>query len=299
MTAHEHDRNPHDSRPGRRRRNTIKGAFSGRTVEMLNSPAWRVLSLAARRVIDRVSIELRYHGGHQKAGLPVTYKQFIDYGIGDRNAVAPAIREAVALGFLEIVRQGRAGNAEDREPTRYRLTFEHHTDCEPEHFRWRKIRELERAQAIKAQARADSRKKQKPVRDSQTDLGRDSHTGVGRVSHTENRNILGRETQTTSNILPRGGRSGGGGGEVPALRADHRRADASQTRAGRVEATQTKTGNIQTKTGSQTKTDPVKPSLVMVEASGLTRTGSDQGVIRRRVRSVSSRPQQYDESGED
>jgi hypothetical protein len=265
----------HDTRPGRRRRNTIKGAFSGRTVEMLNSPAWRVLSLAAHRVIDRVAIAVRYHGGHQKAGVPVTYQQFIDYGIGDRNAVAPAIREAAALGFLVIVHKGRAGIAEYREPSRYQLTFEHHTDVEPEHFRWRKIRELEQAQAIKAQARATAHKKQNPVVDSHTNVGRDSHTGVGRVSHTENRQILGRDSQTTSNILPRGGRSGGGGGGVTPRSADHR----PNASTGRVDATSANPGRVS------------QPSLVMVEAS--------RGVIRRRVRSVSSQPQRYGVSRED
>jgi hypothetical protein len=277
MTAHEHDNNPHDSRAGRRRRNTIKVPFSARTVEMLNSPAWRVLSLAAHRVIDRLSIELRYHGGHQKAGVPVTYEQFIEYGIGNRRVVAAGIREAVALGFLEIVRQGRAGNADYRQPTLYRLTFEHHTDCEPENFRWRKIREPEQAQARKAQARADIkpavRRTQKPVAESATKVGTFSATKVGTVSATENRRILGTESATTSHILPRGGRSGGaGGGSTP--RSADRRAHASQAGTGRADATQAKTGRA------------AKPGLVVADVNQ-TGTGLGQGVIRRRFRPVS------------
>jgi hypothetical protein len=89
---------------------------------MLESPAYRALSLAALRVISRVEIELAHHGGKDNGKLPVTYDNFQDYGI-DRHAIGPAIREAVALGFLEITVTGRAGNAEWRAPNLFRITF--------------------------------------------------------------------------------------------------------------------------------------------------------------------------------
>jgi len=54
--------------------------------------------------------------------LPVTYADFESYGI-ERHAIGPAIREAVALGFLEITEHGRAGNREFRSPNKFRLTF--------------------------------------------------------------------------------------------------------------------------------------------------------------------------------
>ena len=54
--------------------------------------------------------------------LPVTYEDFERYGI-DRHSIAPAIREAVALGFLEVTERGRAGNAEWRRPNYFRLTY--------------------------------------------------------------------------------------------------------------------------------------------------------------------------------
>jgi hypothetical protein len=76
----------------------------------MESPAFRVLSLSARRVLDRVEIEHAHHGGKDNGALPVTFDDFQRYGI-HRHAVAPAIREVVALGFLEITQQGRAGNA--------------------------------------------------------------------------------------------------------------------------------------------------------------------------------------------
>lgn len=53
-----------------------------------------------------------------------TYDDFEAYGI-HRHAIAPAIREAVALGFLEVTEPGRAGNAEYRAPNLFRLTYRH------------------------------------------------------------------------------------------------------------------------------------------------------------------------------
>lgn len=107
---------------GRVRRTQIGAQFSARRIDMLLSPAWRALSLSARRVIDRLSIELMNHGGADNGCLPVTYDDFEKYGI-HRHSIAPAIREAVALGFIEITKEGRAGNAEWRRPHLFRLTF--------------------------------------------------------------------------------------------------------------------------------------------------------------------------------
>ena len=40
------------------RRTKIQGQFAARTIDMLESPAFRVLGLSARRVLDRLEIEL-------------------------------------------------------------------------------------------------------------------------------------------------------------------------------------------------------------------------------------------------
>ena len=65
---------------------------------MLESPTFRELSLSARRVLDRLEIELAHHGGMDNGRLPVTYDDFQRYGI-DRNAIAPAILELIAPGL--------------------------------------------------------------------------------------------------------------------------------------------------------------------------------------------------------
>lgn len=107
---------------GRIRGTTIGAQFSPRRIDMLSSPAWRALSLSAHRVIDRITIELMHHGGADNGRLPVTYDDFEEYGI-HRHSIAPAIREAAALGFVQITVEGRAGNAEWRRPHLFRLTF--------------------------------------------------------------------------------------------------------------------------------------------------------------------------------
>jgi hypothetical protein len=104
------------------RRNRFSGQFSGRLIEMMESAAWRALSLAGRRVIDRVEIEHGHHGGTDNGKLPVTFDQFCEYGL-HRHSIAPGMREAIALGFLEVTQKGRAGNAEHRAPNLFRLTY--------------------------------------------------------------------------------------------------------------------------------------------------------------------------------
>jgi hypothetical protein len=104
-----------------RRRNQIAGQFSAYLIEMLEHPGFRVLSLAAHRVLSRICIEHAHHGGNENGLLPVTYNQFEEYGI-HRHSIGPAIRELVALGFITH-RPGRAGNAEHRTPSLFGLTW--------------------------------------------------------------------------------------------------------------------------------------------------------------------------------
>jgi hypothetical protein len=137
-----------------KRRNRIDGQFSARLIDMLESPAWRVLSLSARRVLDRIEIELAHHGGNDNGRLPVTKQDFIDYGVHN-DGVAPAIRELEALGFIRVTERGRGGNAEHRHPNRFFLTYAHcrsGRDWPPTHD-WRKIKTIEGAEAIAKAAR--------------------------------------------------------------------------------------------------------------------------------------------------
>jgi hypothetical protein len=105
--------------------NSIPGDFSWRLIDMLESPAFRILSLSARKILDRLEIEFHQHGGNpfdNGDGLPCAYDHFEEYGV-HRHAIGPAIRELVALGFVEVTRPGCAGNASERQSARYRLTY--------------------------------------------------------------------------------------------------------------------------------------------------------------------------------
>jgi hypothetical protein len=139
---------------GLRRVNTINVQFATRPIEMLESPAYRTLSLSAHRVISRVEIELGSHGGNNNGQLPVTKGDFIEYGV-HHEAVAPAIREAEALGFVKVER-GRGGNAEHHKPSMFRLTFAHerYSRSAPPTHDWRKIKTVEEALEIAQRARA-------------------------------------------------------------------------------------------------------------------------------------------------
>jgi hypothetical protein len=108
---------------------TPSGQWCGRPREMLESAAYRVLSRAGHQVLSRIELELRYHAGKDNGRLPVTFENFVSYGV-HRHAIAPALREVQALGFVEIT-PGRAGNAEQRSPNLFRLTYEPIKDANP------------------------------------------------------------------------------------------------------------------------------------------------------------------------
>jgi len=137
------------------RRTSIGGQFAPHTIAMLRSPAWRALSLSARRILDRIEIELADHGGTDNGKLPVTYEDFVRYGI-HRHAIRPAIREVIALGLVEITEAGRAGNADWRKPNLFRLTFRN-TKYAPTN-EWQKISEEEAEQIARAARTAPTQK---------------------------------------------------------------------------------------------------------------------------------------------
>jgi hypothetical protein len=134
----------------KKRTNQINGQFAPRTIEMLRSPAMRVLSLTGRRILDRVEIELAQHGGKDNGKLPITYNDLIAFGIHD-HAIGPGLREIEALGFVEIKR-GIAGSATHRKPNLFRLTFRP-ADGKRETDEWARIGSIEEAEKVVSEAR--------------------------------------------------------------------------------------------------------------------------------------------------
>jgi len=95
----------------------IPGPVAWRTIEMLESPAYSVLSLSAHRAMSRLEIELARHPD-DSGRLVCTHNDFIKYGI-HHNRVALAIRELEALGFIKITRPGRGRPSLDLLTYRY------------------------------------------------------------------------------------------------------------------------------------------------------------------------------------
>ena len=93
-------------------------------VAMLESAAWRSLTLASRLVLDRLEIENARHHGKRNGKLIVTYDQFLAHMRWKRrHSVVAAIEQLERLGFLEVVERGKWNDGRDRRASRYRLTY--------------------------------------------------------------------------------------------------------------------------------------------------------------------------------
>ena len=153
--------------------NRYSDNFAGRLIPLLESPAYRALSLAAHRVLSRIEIEFGHHGGNPKENgkLPVTYKQFHEYGV-DSKAIASALSELEALGFIVITKHWLSGD-NFKWINWYRLTYRPAEGVPSDgSHEWRRIPDAETAEAVAKQARETSRnsglRRNKP-------LGRNGH----------------------------------------------------------------------------------------------------------------------------
>src|SRR6516164_6311159 len=91
------------------------------TIELIRSPAMRVLSRAGHKLLMYAESELARHSGKDNGKIPITKEGLMDFGLY-RNGVAAAFREVHALGLGEV-KHGRGGNAESRRPNFIRLTY--------------------------------------------------------------------------------------------------------------------------------------------------------------------------------
>ena len=130
----------------------INCAFTRLPNGMRWSPAWRVLSLAARRILDLLELELGKHRGKNNGRICVTYQDFVRYGIGHNN-IGPALRELETLGFIRITQRGRGGNAEFRSPSLYALTY-----LPPATNGWQRFETIKEAKAAVHTARTVGKK---------------------------------------------------------------------------------------------------------------------------------------------
>ena len=187
-----------------KRRNSIDGQFAAHTIEMIESPAWSVLSLSARRVLDRIEIEHAHHGGNDNGRLPVTYDDFECYGI-HRHSIAAAIRETEALGFVEITERGRAGNAEFRSPHKFRLTY-FRVGRAPPTNEWQRIKTVEEAQALAKAARLEAPQKTK-LQWRKTPILSGGNRHRKRQFHSAKTTTTGFSADSTTTSISRGGKA--------------------------------------------------------------------------------------------
>jgi hypothetical protein len=88
-------------------RQLAKGAqFAMIPRDVMESPAWRSLSINARRFIDFLQLEHMRHGGRENGNLKAPYKQLKVFGIAEHYR-AQAIRDTEEAGFVDVRRGGQ------------------------------------------------------------------------------------------------------------------------------------------------------------------------------------------------
>jgi hypothetical protein len=101
----------------------IKEQFIPIRLSMLESPAYRTMSLMARRFLNAVERENLRHGGKDNGKLIVPGKTLKEYCLtASTRMINEAKLEAEALGFLHFKR-GSAANGPKRAPNEYGLTY--------------------------------------------------------------------------------------------------------------------------------------------------------------------------------
>jgi hypothetical protein len=112
---------------------------------MLESPAWRMLPYLARQLLSRIELEFMRHAGKDNGKLVATYDDLAKYALCQNpRAIAQAVRQAEALGFI-IVTRGRGGRGATRQPNQFRLTYLQGQNGGPATDEWTEIRSEEDA----------------------------------------------------------------------------------------------------------------------------------------------------------
>jgi hypothetical protein len=122
--------------------------------EVINSFAWRAASGPCRQWIYRIAEEHMAHGGVMNGQLKVTKTNMIEYGLRNHDKIAPALREAIALGLVIMTERGRGGNAESRRSHQFGLAFLKDQKLKYFGTKWKQFRSLDEAKAAATEARA-------------------------------------------------------------------------------------------------------------------------------------------------
>jgi hypothetical protein len=99
----------------------ITWLFVPTPIEVKKSPAWRVMSIYAKRIIDALEIEWSKSMGKENGRLVLTYKDLMVYcGSANKRGISAAIAELVALGLITYT-PGHGGSKP--EPNMYGLAY--------------------------------------------------------------------------------------------------------------------------------------------------------------------------------
>jgi hypothetical protein len=177
------------------------------TAEMLDSAAWRVLTGNAMKVVLRIALEHLRHGGVENGLLPVTYQDFVRWGVR-RNAIREAILVAINLGWIDKTSTGEVPwHGDIRKPSTFALTWLPQHNGAPASNRWTRIKcdadakaairasKAELAQLRRLPAFFNRQKKPRPTPKSVTWSGDGSNTCLGGDSLSDESN----SPQCTSN----------------------------------------------------------------------------------------------------
>lgn len=145
------------------------------TAELMVSPAWRLRSINAARLIDFLLVEHLNHAGTENGTLMATYDQLVDFGL-TRSEIKNAIREAGFLGLIKVTHEG-GRYAGSNQPSTYRLTFYADKDGAPATNEWKgktaeAVETWKQDQAVGKKKQKTRRKKQNPSATSRTTVVR-------------------------------------------------------------------------------------------------------------------------------
>jgi hypothetical protein len=199
------------------RRKGFLPQFVMHPIEMLESAAYRALSVSGHRILARIEIEHGHHGGKENGKLPVTFDNFEEYGMSPKS-VAPALREVQALGFVIVTKRGRPSKSDfGRHPNHFGLTYirgpaPKFADASNE---WKQHATLADALEIARQARAakdehavarsKARSKKSRARgETFPTMGAKNHPNTSRLPGSKNNpTVLGGKNDPTIYILGR------------------------------------------------------------------------------------------------
>ena len=123
-------------RQGKLRRPPAGEPWAWITAELLNSAAWRGLSINARRLIDFLLREHCNHAGRENGRLVATHEQLKAYGM-TAESIRRAIEQCKRLGLIEHQRGGRWAGT--NAPSRFRLTFYADAEGNPATDDWKRL----------------------------------------------------------------------------------------------------------------------------------------------------------------